>query len=203
MYSVYPYMFDPDQLVFLISSVKEQIKVPGCFLEIGCAEGASTALLNRTLKVEGVERDYIALDTFGGFPDDQADYEVSMRGKSKTIKKSFTTNDMAWVDKSLKLAGISHVRLIRGDAATYDYSSLAPIAWCLLDVDLYLPTTAALPKLYDALSPGGLIVIDDCSEADERWDGALQAYNEFMASRGMEPEIVHRKLGIIRKPLAS
>jgi O-methyltransferase len=198
MYTVYPYMFDPDQLMFIASSLQEMHSVEGACVEIGCAQGATTAFVNRMLQQQGVRRRYVAIDTFEGFPVEQSDYEVNARGKPAHIKQSFTVNRPAWVEKSLALAGVRGVELITADAATYDYSALKPIAWCLLDVDLYLPIRAALPGIYDALAPGGLIIIDDCQE-DERWDGALQAYDEFVRERGLPRTIVHRKLGLIRK----
>jgi hypothetical protein len=42
------------------------------------------------------------------------------------------------------------------------FETLRPIAFCLLDIDLYQPTRDVLPHLYDALAPGGMIVVDDC-----------------------------------------
>ena len=107
---------------------------------------------------------------------------------------------MAPSARSLQLAGITDVELIEADAATFDYAALKPIALCLLDVDLYLPIAAALPQLYAQLSPGGMIVVDDCAE-DERWDGALQAFDEFTRNNHLPRTIVFNKLGVVEKPL--
>ena len=79
-----------------------------------------------------------------------------------------------------------------------DFSGIGPIAFALLDVDLYLPMAAILPKLYRAMSPGGLILVDDCMP-HAYWDGALVAYNEFVAQQGLNPRIEHDKIGVIRK----
>jgi hypothetical protein len=91
------------------------------------------------------------------------------------------------------------VELVQEDAAMFEYASLRQIAFCLLDVDLYIPTSIALPKIFEILSPGAMIVVDDCIP-DDRWDGALQAYTEFVKSRGLPVNIVGKKLGIIEKP---
>ena len=162
--------------------------------------GATTVYLNKWMALRGIAKRYVAIDTFGGFPEEQSAYEIEKRGKSATIKYAFAENDPAWVDRSLRMSGVSDVELVRGDAAKVDYAPFAPIAWCLLDVDLYLPIAAALPKIYAALSPGGVIVVDDCME-DERWDGALQAYMEYVTANAMPVDIAARKLGMIRKPL--
>lgn len=47
------------------------------------------------------------------------------------------------------------------------------------------------------MSSGGIIVVDDCKPA-ELWDGALQAYEEFVEQKGLSNEIAAGKLGIIR-----
>lgn len=199
MFTVYPYMFSPQQLMFIAQAAMEQSAIEGCYVEVGCAEGATAAFVNRALADGGFRKRYICLDTFAGFPREQVSYEIDVRGKDKAIAGAFTHNDIAWVRKSLQLAEVDGVELIQADGATFDYRKLAPIAWCLLDVDLYLPIAAALPKIYELLAPGGMIIVDDCQLEDERWDGALQAYDEFVAARSLPREIVHGKLGILRK----
>lgn len=201
MFTVYPYMFSPQQLMFITRAALDQATVAGCFVEVGCAEGATAAFVNRALVDGGHRKRYICIDTFAGFPREQVSYEIDVRGKDRAIADAFTHNDIAWVRKSLALAEVGAVELVKADGAAFDYAGIGPIAWCLLDVDLYLPIAAALPKIYEVLAPGGVIIIDDCQLEDERWDGALQAYDEFVAARSLPREIVHGKLGIVRKPL--
>ncbi len=82
---------------------------------------------------------------------------------------------------------------------TFDYSTIAPIAFCLVDVDPYVPIAKALPRIYHHLVPGGIIVVDDCAP-DQTWDGALQAYSEFCRSMNLPEDLRHKKLGLIEKP---
>ncbi len=49
------------------------------------------------------------------------------------------------------------------------------------------------------MSPGGIIIVDDC-QPDQMWDGALQAYQEFTRQREIPAEIVLEKLGVVRLP---
>ena len=65
-FSVYPYMFNPHQLVFLTECIKSVANVAGCFVEVGCAHGATTVFLNKFMNVERIKRDYYAIDTFSG-----------------------------------------------------------------------------------------------------------------------------------------
>ena len=57
----------------------------------------------------------------------------------------------------------------------------------------------SLGEIYKALSTGGMLVVDDCDPNDTHWDGADQAYKEFMKEIGQPIEILHGKLGIVRK----
>ncbi|MGE5779905.1 MAG: hypothetical protein ACM30D_11445, partial [Hyphomicrobiales bacterium] len=57
----------------------------------------------------------------------------------------------------------------------------------------------ALHGLFEVLSPGGMIVVDDCDSSQIQWDGSDQAYKEFMKKINQPPEIIHEKLGVIRK----
>jgi Macrocin-O-methyltransferase (TylF) len=198
-FSVYPYMFDPKQLVFLTGCVAATAQLLGSCVEIGCNRGATTVFLNKWMKGSGIAKRYVAIDTFSGFPEEHAEYEITHRNKESRIKVAFRGNKRSWVERSLRLAGVEDVDLIEADAAKFDYSSLKPIAFCLLDVDLYIPTSVALPKIYENLASGGIIVVDDCSVADPRWDGALQAYSEFTRSTCLPSNIVCDKLGIIEK----
>lgn len=193
----YGYMFEPNQLIFLTECIKSVEDVPGCFVEAGCAYGYTTVFLNKFMNGENIHRDYYAIDTFSGFTEQHASYEVSRRGKPKYIKEVFSENREAWFQKSMALGGVDRVKCIKSDVTKLDFSTVAPIAFCLLDVDLYLPIKDALPKIYAVMSPGGVIVIDDC-RLGGLWDGALQAYEEFIEEKGLQREIVKDKLGIIR-----
>lgn len=89
----------------------------------------------------------------------------------------------------------------KGDASKFDWSKVAPIGAVLLDIDLYAPTRAILENIYPHLCNGGGIVVDDCLQ-DSPWDGALQAYEEFIVAEGLPFERVGEKGAIIRKPLS-
>ncbi len=66
----------------------------------------------------------------------------------------------------------------------------------LLDVDLYLPTMAALELIYPRMVEGGTVVVDDVREAG-KWDGAYKAFSEFVARTGTQCRLVPPKCGIL------
>ena len=198
-FSVYPLVHEPHQLIFLAQCLEELCDVPGAIVEAGCSRGATTVWLKKHADHLGLERPVYALDTFEGFVSEQVDYEVRHRGKDRSLQWVFTENRLRWFEETLRVAGVSGVAPIRCDVAGFDFAALAPIAFCFLDVDLYLPIRAALPRVHAALSPGGLIVIDDCL-AGTPYDGALAAYREFVAAEGLPETIVHTKFGLVRRP---
>ena len=199
VFSAYDYMFSPRQLIFFTQCLSEARHVPGCCVEVGCAYGQTTGFLRKFMDESGITKDYYAIDTFRGFVQGQVDYEVEQRSKNRHgITVSFVTNKKKWFDKSLKVAGINSVWSIECDATKFDFDRIGPIAFALLDVDLYLPIIDILPKLYRNLSAGGILLIDDC-KPHELWDGALVAYEEFASRMNFEPKIVLDKIGVVRK----
>lgn len=197
----YHYCFTPRQLCFLCSCIDETARLPGTIIEIGCAHGNTTVFLNKHMTFQNIENPYVCIDTFSGFTKKDIDFEVSSRGKIRTdFTGGFRSNSRKKMEVTLRYNGITRVQIHQGDVAGFDFTSLAAVSFCLLDVDLYAPTAFALKKLYERLSPGGIIVVDDCKNED-RYDGAYQAYSEFMQNIKFKPEIVTDKLGIIRKPL--
>jgi SAM-dependent methyltransferase len=199
----YPYMYTPQQLHFMTDCLRETREVRGCVVEAGCAYGATTIYLNRFMAVESIRRDYFAIDTFSGFVREHTDYEITTRGKRQAIRKMFAENSKRWFDRTMAIEGkaTSTVRSIAADVARFDFSTIAPIAFCLLDVDLYLPIRDALPRIHEQMAPGGIIIVDDCAAGGD-WDGALQAYTEHCQAARLPSEIRCGKLGILRAPVA-
>lgn len=197
----YGYNFTVPQLMFLCESLADTREVPGSVIEIGCHNGATTVLFNRLMDDLDMRKAYYAIDTFSGFTSEDVDFEVANRGKrGELFSGAFQVNNKRWFDGTMKQNGISRVESIQADINHVDMAERAPYSFALLDVDLYKPTRKCIGELYEAMSPGGIIVVDDCDEADLRWDGADQAYKEFMESIAQPPRIVHQKLGVVRKP---
>jgi O-methyltransferase len=197
-FSLYNYMFTPNQLIFFTQCLVETRTVPGCCVEVGCARGRTTAFLRKFMDENGIAKDYYAIDTFRGFLSQHLKHEVERRQKDPQLGTFFSLNKKKWFDYSLQVSGIDSVKSVETDATKFDFDGIGPIAFALLDVDLYLPMTDVLPKLYRSLSNGGVIVVDDCVE-NQVWDGAFAAYTEFVSRNGLKREIVLEKLGIIRK----
>lgn len=198
----YVYNFDAAQLCFLCGCLERTREVEGCIVEVGVAGGETTLFLNRYLDAIKSAKEYVAVDTFGGFVRDDVDFEVTARGKLLKDYQgidSFRVNKKEWYDATMRMNGVTRVRSIEADVNEFELKTLGGISFCLLDVDLYRPIKKALGAVYEALGVGGIIAVDDCSHVDARWDGALQAYQEFMGALGRPEEIVLGKLGVVSK----
>lgn len=199
----YQYAFSPRQLAALIRLVDEARRVPGDLVEVGCFVGATTVFLNQHLRAEDDVRRYLCIDTFAGFTGDDVAFEEQTRGKHlDQVQREclFGMNDQRWFDYTMRLNGFANVTTLKGDIKTVTLiEQTKGIAFALLDVDLYQPTRAALAQVWPLLAPGGVIVIDDC-HADHAFDGAHQAWREFITANGLPAEIVEHKLAVLRKP---
>jgi O-methyltransferase len=200
---IYQLAFGPSQLQFMCQCIDATRDVEGRIAEIGCNDGRTTTYLCMYLFDTGNEKRYVALDTFTGFAPEDVEFERRHRGKRLSFEYLFRQNKKKWFDFTMQVNNICRVESIQADVNEYELTTLGPLSFVLLDVDLYRPMRKALPELYRALTPGGIMIADDCNPNNRWWDGAYYAYLEFMEGIGQPPEIVHGKLGVIRKPRVS
>jgi hypothetical protein len=188
----------PAQLAFITGALAS-VKAEGAVLEIGVGGGGTSVTINTFMRDNAIARPFFAVDTFAGFTNEDARYEREQRGK-RDAYLGYRTNSRDWYEKTLLAYGIEPALVIQSDAKLIDYSKFSPLAFCLLDVDLYQPIAFVLPRLYEVLAPGGIIIVDDCALIESLYDGAGEAYREFCAKIGVAPELAEDKLGVIRKP---
>ena len=194
----YRYSIEPIQLATLVTEIDRLKEVKGNIVEVGVARGMTTRFVcqhiaNRNL---GETLLYYAIDTFESFKSADLDYEVKERGKSLFGLQGFGYNDYKVWQKNF--AAFRFVKAIKTDCAVFDYNKIKPIKISFLDVDLYLPTKKTLPKIYDATVKGGVILVDDVLD-NMHYDGAYQAYMEFVAELNIKPLIIGNKCGVIYK----
>ena len=188
----------PAHLCRLIDLLDQTDAIPGSIIEVGCWTGETTIWLNRHLKDRQISRPYYALDTFGGFTDSDLAHETTNRGKKLSELLAFTSNRKSWFDKTMDLNGFHNVRSIQTDASKFDYSTVGPISFALVDLDLYLPMKAALKEVFSVLSRGGILVADDC-QPNINYDGALQAFTEFTKNHHLPLRVDLNRLGVAVK----
>jgi hypothetical protein len=198
MAPTYPYKINPGQLATMIELIDNTRTSGGAVVEIGVAQGDSSVFFLEHLETTADPRPLLLFDTFSGFTPESIDVEVDQRGKHKSEYDKFRYGDEAKFRRNLANAGYHNFSTYRGDAAKFDWTQIGPVGAVLLDIDLYKPTLDILNAIYPLLVSGGGIVVDDCIEGGP-WDGSLQAYQEFIAEKGLPSEIVGRKGGVVRK----
>ena len=197
----YSYNFTPPQLCFFCKCIEDTRDINGSIAEIGCFSGYTTVFLNRYMEAQNIQKKYYAIDTFSGFVTKDIQYEIVKRGKVKNFYTGFQDNKKKWFELAMQLNNFTSVNTIKADVNKFDLRQIGSLSFSLLDVDLYRPMKKSLQELYEILSPGGIIVVDDCDSSNILWDGSDQAYKEFMKEIDQPINIVHGKLGIIKKPV--
>jgi O-methyltransferase len=184
--------------------------VPGAIVESGVWRGGSMQAAALTLLGCGdTERELHLFDTFEGMPPpSDADVRLKDGRAAKEIMEESERDTRIWA-----IAGLDDVK--EGMAETgYPSEKIfyhqgrveetipdqAPdqIALLRLDTDWYESTRHELSHLYNRLSPGGILIIDDYLY----WEGSRRATDEWLAGTGITMFLVPLDLGRIAvKPL--
>jgi predicted O-methyltransferase YrrM len=178
---VHPYTMDSRaRLRGLHNAVRYvvQKEIPGDVVECGVAFGGSAALLGLTLKSCGAQRKLWAFDTFEGMPAPTGadpDYDSAIQFTGAYPSK------ISEVMRLFEKFGIrENTEFVKGMFQdTVPQSGVETIAVLHLDGDWYESIKVCLEHLYDRVSSGGVIQIDDYGH----WAGARKAVDEFLAGR--------------------
>lgn len=158
----------------------EKEGIPGEVMECGAAAGGSAALMGLTLKSLGSDRLLWVLDTFEGIPAPTADDPAGAEQYTGAFKGSL--EDVGNLFNELGIKGLMLKGMFQDTLSAIKVGHLAVLH---LDGDWYESTKCCLENLYDRVSPGGFIQIDDYGH----WEGCRKAVNEFFESRGLSPEL--------------
>jgi O-methyltransferase len=159
-------------------------QVAGDFLEAGTWRGGAAIFMRGILKAYGeCARVVWVADSFAGLPKPDARYPQDS-GDAHWRMSTVLAVSVAEVRSNFERYGLfdDRVRLVPGwFADTLPRLPVDRLALLRLDGDMYSSTRDALESLYDKVSPGGFVVIDDY--------GALavcrRAVDEFRARRGI------------------
>lgn len=164
--------------------------VPGDFLEAGVCHGGASIFL-RALQVaydEAARRTWVA-DSFAGVPPPAHSVDREHRLDLSESRFPWMAAGIDAVRDNFATYGLlsDEVRFLPGlFADTLPTAPVGRLAILRIDGDLYSSTRDALTALYDRVSPGGYVIVDDY--------GCLPpcrlAVDEFVAERGLDVEIV-------------
>ena len=176
-----------DNLQMLIETVLAD-KIEGDLIETGVWRGGATIFMRAVLKAYGAtDRLVWACDSFAGLPPPEPDkYPADAGDPHHTYR--FLAVSQAEVARNFERYGLldDRVRFVEG----YFQDTLARVpatkfALLRLDGDMYASTIVALEALYDRLSPGGFVVVDDYA-----LEPCRRAVGDFRDRRGIADPIV-------------
>jgi O-methyltransferase len=161
--------------------------IPGDLIETGVWRGGATLLMRGFLAAYNItDRKVWVADSFAGLPvpshpaDAGYDFSVAVapvlavaRDEVEDLFRRYDLLDdqvrflEGWFSDTLPNAPIDQIALMR------------------LDGDLYESTMDAITALYDKLSPGGYVIVDDYND----FEPCRRAITEFRESRGITSEL--------------
>jgi len=177
----------------------DQKKISGAVVELGCWNGGCGALMSYKTKKNGSNRPVWLFDSFEGLPEltkedeewaKQINQPVQEAGASSLTATGYFKADQEKVHQildSMDVAGDVHI--VKGwfqNTLPSVKSKIGPIALMRLDGDIYESTKIPLDILFDQISEGGYIIIDDF-----HLRGCRQAIYEFFAERRIWPLLIN------------
>ncbi len=198
-------------LLNISQSIKsiEADKVPGIFVETGCALGGSTILIGLTKLRSRILRVY---DVFGMIPPPSVNDGIDIHNRFKKIQEGYSEgingalyygyekdllNKVKQNLKNFRLTEKDNIQLIKGlyeDTLQID----EPVAFAHVDCDWYSSVMTCLRNIEPNLSKGGIMIIDDYYD----WSGCKKAVDEYfienIRNEHFQFKTMHKKL-IIRK----
>ncbi len=163
-------------------------RIPGDFIETGVWRGGACIYMRAVLEAYGVkDRRVWVADSFEGLPPPDAAYPADAGDKFHTFPELAVP--LETVKHNFEKYGLldAQVVFLKGwFKNTLPDAPTGPLAILRMDGDMYESTMAALTHLYDRVSPGGYVVVDDYRVVD----GCRQAVDEFRARRGVTDALV-------------
>jgi hypothetical protein len=162
--------------------------IAGDYIETGVWRGGACILMRAVLAAYGVtDRTVYVADSFEGLPRPNADRYPADRG-DKLFSFGELAASEAEVRRNFEAYGLldEQVVFLKGlFKNTLPNLKGHPFALIRLDGDMYESTLDALTNLYDGVSRGGYVVIDDYGIMGT----CRRAVHDFLDSRSLKPRI--------------
>lgn len=174
-----------DNLQQCIETVLRE-EIPGDLIETGVWRGGCVIFMRAALAAFGdVDRRIWVADSFRGLPPPDEKWPVDTGDTLHRIE--FLAIPRSEVERNFQAYGLhdDRVRFLEGwFEETLPKAPIAQLAVLRLDGDMYGSTMSVLQTLYDRVSPGGFIIVDDFALPTCR-----SAVMDFRAARGIETPI--------------
>jgi O-methyltransferase len=180
------------RLQFLEESVKEiaHKKIDGDILEAGLWRGGASIFIKKMMDIVGLNNQLYCADSFEGMPKPKLKTDLdSLNGDYSKI--DFYTVGLEKVIENFKNFNAldSQVHFVKGwfsETMPLLREKIKKISLLRVDCDLYESTLDVLVNMYDKVSEGGFVYIDDYYG----WEGCRKAVDEFRLARSIDQALV-------------
>lgn len=186
------------RLNHLQACVTDVIKrsIPGDVIETGVWRGGATIFMRGIFKAFGIlDRNVWVADSFEGLPvPDGEKFPLEASAHAGPFMTKVCNHLAVGIDdvkRNFDAYGLldDQVRFLKGwFSETLPSAPIERLAVMRLDGDLYDSTMDALVCLYDRLSMGGYVIIDDYGE--DSWTYCRKAVDEFRAQRDITDQLL-------------
>lgn len=161
-------------------------RIPGDFVECGVYLGGNVIIAKRFFhSVSNFEKKFYCYDTFEGMTAPGINDEKKAHRKWQGSAQCLATMDSVKEQFEKHMLLDESVIFVKGDVnETLKIKENLPDEICILrlDTDWYESTLTELTILYERLSPGGFLIIDDYGY----WNGCKKAVHEFFSESFVE-----------------
>jgi hypothetical protein len=155
-------------------AIQRNRSVPGDYVELGVFKGHTTLFCSEYVGFQDWPKQWWLYDTFDGIPDDQVAPGWEDRNNS-TYKGTYSYEEV-----EARFSGFPNIHVMRGKVPDILQESCPDeISFLHIDLNNAPAELAALDALYDRISAGGIIILDDYCwastrlqyEAERKWFG--------------------------------
>jgi Macrocin-O-methyltransferase (TylF) len=173
-----------------------QNDVPGDLLEAGVWRGGTAVFMRAVLAAHNADHRHVwVADSFEGLPSPDADlHPIEAKAHESKLMKDVYHHfavDIEEVQSNFSRFGLfdDRVQFLKGwFKDTLPSAPIQQLSVIRLDGDYYESTMTCLTSLYDKLSPGGYMVIDDYGQDD--WTYCRQAVDEFRSANNITDPMI-------------
>ena len=171
-------------------------EVPGDLIEAGVWRGGAAIFMRGALKVHGVsDRLVWAADSFEGLPEPNPElFPLEAKVQSGSVIQKAYHNLAVGLDevkRNFAAFGLmdDQVNFLKGwFKDTLPNAPIGTLSLIRIDGDFYESTRDGLNYLYDRLSTGGYVIIDDYGE--DSWTYCRRAVDEFRSERRIKDPLI-------------
>jgi len=169
--------------------------VAGDLIETGVWRGGATIFMRGVLRVYASDRRVWVADSFEGLPEPDAErFPAEARAyHGSVMSRVLNRLAVSYDEVRANFANFGllddQVKFLKGwFKDTLPTAPIERLAVIRLDGDYYESTMDGLSNLYDKLSVGGYVIIDDYGE--DHWTYCRKAVDEFRASREIRDPLI-------------